>query len=387
LKTLSILGSTGSIGRQALDLVLEFPGRFRVAGLAAGKNTALLAEQIGIFRPDLAAVADEGDAERLSLLVGGLPTKIVSGEKGLSEVAGGTGADIIISAITGVAGFLPTLAAVKSGATVALANKESLVAGGEVICAEADRTGTRLLPVDSEHSAIFQSMLGHNRGDIRRLILTASGGPFAGMTGERLSRVTPAEALNHPRWRMGPKVTIDSATLMNKGFEVIEARWLFDIPVGMIEILIHRQSSIHSMVEYTDGSVVAQMGIADMRIPIAYALSYPDRLPLDLPPLDLCTTGPLTFEKPDPVMFPAYKLAYEAAGTGGTAPAALCAADEAAVGAFLDGRLPFTGIPALIRAILEDHKTVRADTPAAVLEAVRTAREKAEIFLTTRSFP
>ena len=377
MKRLSILGSTGSIGTQALDLVDSFGDRFSVVSLLAGRNVPLMAEQVKKYRPEVAAVAGEAEAAELERLCAGTGVTVLHGEEGVRAVAAGVSSDIVLSAVSGFAGFIPTLHAVRAGRPVAIANKESLVAGGALIMREALRCGTTLLPVDSEHSAIFQSMLGHSRGDIRRLFLTASGGPFAGASAGALVNVSPEDALNHPRWRMGPKVTVDSATMMNKGFEVIEASWLFAVPADMIEILIHRQSVIHSMVEYADGSVVAQMGIADMRIPIAYALSYPERLPLPLPSLDLCGQGALTFERPDPSVFPAYTLAYQAMRTGGTATAVLCAADDVAVAAFLAGRLPFNAIAPLIRDVLDVHQAVEALEEAAVLEAAEWARRKA----------
>jgi 1-deoxy-D-xylulose-5-phosphate reductoisomerase len=383
VKTVSILGSTGSVGRQALEIIRAFPDRFRVAALAAGRDVGRLAGQAAEFKPAIAVVADEKLAGDLKSALAGTGCRAAAGDAGLGEAAAFPDSDIVLSAISGLSGFIPTLEAVRAGKAVALANKESLVAGGGLITAEAAKSGAKILPVDSEHSAIFQSLLGHNREDIRRLVLTASGGPFAGMTPAELGRVTPEQALNHPRWKMGPKVTIDSAMLMNKGFEVIEARWLFDIPAQKIEILIHRQSAVHSMVEYADGSVLAQMGAADMRIPIAYALSYPDRLPLGLD-LDLCATGPLTFEKPDPASFPAYLLAYEALATGGTAPAALCAADEAAIEAFIGGRLGFPGMAVVMRKVLERHRPGPADSAGAVIAAAESARREAEMIIMKR---
>jgi len=377
-KRIAILGSTGSIGTQALDLAALFPDRFEVTGLAAGSNVELLAAQVRRFAPQVASVAREQDARRLAALVAGARTEVRWGAAGTRVVAAGVPADIVLSAIAGLDGLGPTLDAARAGRTVALANKEALVAAGALLMDAAATSGGAVLPVDSEHCAIFQSLLGHNRDHVRRLILTASGGPFYGKTHAELAAVTPAMALNHPTWKMGRKVTVDSATLMNKGFEVIEARWLFGISAERIEILIHRQSTIHSMVEYVDGSVVAQMGIADMHVPIAYALAYPDRLPLDLPALDLALSGGLTFEKPDPARFPAYTLAYEAERAGGTAPAALCGADEVAVEAFLRGALPFTAMARLIGDVLAAHTPAPADSVEAVEGAVAQARRMAE---------
>jgi 1-deoxy-D-xylulose-5-phosphate reductoisomerase len=377
-KRISILGSTGSIGTQALDLAAAHPDRFRVAALAGGRNVDLLAAQARRFRPKVAAVTRKSDARRLKTLLSGSGVRVACGPEGALEVAAGVPADIVLSAFAGLAGLEPTVAALGAGRTVALANKESLVAGGGILTREAARTGAAVLPVDSEHCAIFQALLGHDRGHVRRLILTASGGPFLTVPRKDLLRVTPERALNHPTWRMGRKVTVDSATLMNKGFEVIEAMWLFGIPAERIEILIHRQSIIHSMVEYIDGSVVAQMGIADMHVPIAYALSYPDRLPLDLPPLRLSETKDLTFEKPDPDRFPAYTLAYEAALMGGTAPAVLCAADEVAVSAFLAGTLPFVSIATVMKEVLSAHVAGPADSLEEIRAAIAWSRAKAE---------
>jgi len=378
LKKISILGSTGSIGRQAVDLVLTFPDRFQVTALSAARSVEMLAGQVKKLHPSLVAVSGEDEAEKLKGMIGDCSTRILFGASGLKAVAAESGSDLVISSIMGIAGFKPTLEAVKSGCTVSLANKESLVAGGELICLEAAKSGAKILPVDSEHCAIFQSMLGHNRDEIKRLILTASGGPFQGLPQKKLAKVRPEQALRHPRWKMGNKITIDSATMMNKGFEVIEAMWLFGISIEKIEILIHRQSAIHSMVEYIDGSVVAQMGIADMRIPIAYALSYPLRLPLELPRLDLCEIGSLTFGKPDPELFPAYMLAYQAARAGGTAPAVLCAADEAVVEAFLKGRIRFTEMAEIMKKVLESHVSRSIDSPETVLEAAAWAGQEAE---------
>ncbi|MBI5527532.1 MAG: 1-deoxy-D-xylulose-5-phosphate reductoisomerase [Deltaproteobacteria bacterium] len=377
-KRICVLGSTGSIGTQALDLVAAHPDRFRVTGLAGGQNVDLLAAQARRFGPEVVALTHASDARRLKKLLAGSGVRVSHGPDGAREVAAGIPADIVLSAFAGLAGLEPTAAALRAGRDLALANKESLVAGGRILTREAARTGARILPVDSEHCAIFQALLGHDRGHVRRLILTASGGPFLAVPREALSRVTPEKALNHPTWRMGRKVTVDSATLMNKGFEVIEAMWLFGIPAERIEILIHRQSVIHSMVEYIDGSVVAQMGIADMHVPIAYALSYPDRLPLDLPPLRLSETRELTFERPDPDRFPAYTLAYEAAKMGGTAPAVLCEADEVAVEAFLTGALPFVSIASVMSEVLSAHSPVPADSLDAIRAATEWARKKAE---------
>ncbi len=356
MKRLSILGSTGSIGVQALDVVDRAPGRFQVVGLSARRNAARLAEQVRRFRPRVVAVADEAAARELRDRLEGARPEILTGDQGAVAVASLDEADFVLAAISGGAGVRSTAAAVEAGKAVGLANKESLVLAGELIMARAAERGAAILPVDSEHSAIFQSLLGHNRQQVRRLILTASGGPLRSLPAERLAEVTPAQALKHPNWTMGDKITIDSATLMNKGLEVIEARWLFDIEPSRIDVVVHPESIVHSMVEYIDGQVVAQLGISDMRGPISYALAHPDRVPLGLEPLDLARVGRLTFEAPDPARFPAYTLAWRALELGGTAPAALSGADEAAVEAFLQGRCRFDRIARLCAEVLEAHR-------------------------------
>jgi 1-deoxy-D-xylulose-5-phosphate reductoisomerase len=356
MKRLAILGSTGSIGVQALDVVDRAPGRFQVVGLSAWRNAARLAEQVRRFRPRLVSVADAAAARELRGLLDGAAPEILTGDEGAAAVASQAEADFVLAAISGGAGLRSTAAAVEAGKAVGLANKESLVLAGELIMARAAERGVSILPVDSEHSAIFQSLAGHNRKEVRRLILTASGGPLRTVPAERLAAVTPAEALKHPNWSMGDKITIDSATLMNKGLEVIEARWLFDVDPARIEVLVHPESIVHSMVEYIDGQVVAQLGISDMRGPISYALAHPDRVGLGLDPLDLARVGKLTFEPPDPVRFPAYTLAWRALELGGTAPAALSGADEAAVEAFLLGRCRFDRIARVCAEVLEAHR-------------------------------
>jgi len=383
VKRLAILGSTGSIGVQALDVVDRAPGRFQVVGLSARRNAARLAEQVRRFRPRLVSVADAAAARELRGLLDGAAPEILTGDEGAVAVASQPEADFVLAAISGGAGLRSTAAAVEAGKAVGLANKESLVLAGELIMSRAAERGVPILPVDSEHSAIFQSLAGHNREEVRRLILTASGGPLRTMPADRLAEVTPAEALRHPNWSMGDKITIDSATLMNKGLEVIEARWLFDIDPARIEILVHPESIVHSMVEYIDGQVVAQMGVSDMRGPISYALAHPDRVPLGLDPLDLARVGTLTFEPPDPVRFPAYTLAWRALEMGGTAPAALSGADEAAVEAFLQGRCRFDRIARVCAEVLEAHRVERlASIEQAVAvsewgkrEAARRAKE------------
>ncbi len=354
MRRVAILGSTGSIGVQALDVLGRFPERFEVVTLAAGRNVERLAAQVRQFRPRLVAVADRAAAAALRPLVPA-GTEVLEGEDGVVAAAVHPDVDFVLAAISGGAGLRSTAAAVEAGKAIGLANKESLVLAGELMVRLAAERGATILPVDSEHSAIHQSLVGHNRSEVRRLLLTASGGPLRGVPASELPHVTPARALKHPNWSMGDKITIDSATLMNKGLEVIEAHWLFGVEPRRIDIVVHPESIIHSMVEYIDGSMVAQLGVSDMRGPISYALGHPERLPLDLPPLDLARLGRLTFEAPDPARFPAYTLAYRALELGGTAPAALSGADEAAVEAFLQGRCRFTDIAELCGEALERH--------------------------------
>jgi len=383
MKSLAILGSTGSIGVSTLDIVAAHPERFRVVALTAGRNLALLEQQIRTLHPELVAVPDAADAESLRARLGAAAPRILSGRDGLIACAADTGAQMVVSAIVGAAGLEPTLAAIEAGIDVALANKETLVAAGKVVMSAVARHGIHLFPVDSEHSAIFQSLAGHRKDDVRRLILTASGGPFRDRTAGELELVTPADALAHPTWNMGQKITIDSATMMNKGLEVIEAHWLFDLPPEKIAVHIHPESIVHSMVEYVDGAVIAQLGIPDMKTPIALALSWPERLALDLPPLDLCRLGLLHFDEPDNVRFPSLALSYRALRSGGTAPAALNAANEEAVAAFLGHRLGFSAIPRVIAAVLDRQAVVPADTLAAVLAADTEARQTARHLIAT----
>jgi 1-deoxy-D-xylulose-5-phosphate reductoisomerase len=377
VKRVAILGSTGSIGVQALDVVARFPDRFQVVGLAACRNTARLAEQVARFRPRVVSVADPAAARELR---GRIPASVelLPGEDGAVELASRPDVDFVLAAISGGAGLRSTAAAVEAGKPVGLANKESLVLAGELLMARAAAKGVAILPVDSEHSAIHQSLVGHNRTEVRRLILTASGGPLRAVPAAELAGVTPARALKHPNWSMGDKITIDSATLMNKGLEVIEARWLFDVEPSRIDILVHPDSVVHSMVEYVDGSVVAQLGTPDMRGPISYAMGHPERLPLDLPPLDLARLGRLTFEEPDAERFPAYTLAYRALERGGTAPAVLSGADEAAVAAFLGGRCRFTEIASICGDVLSAHRPEPVRSVEQALAASDWGRAEAE---------
>ncbi len=383
MKQLAILGSTGSIGVSTLDIVAAHPDKFRIVSMTAGRNLPLLLQQIRQFSPRLVAVLSPADAESLKGLLGAEAPEIVSGIAGLTACACHPDVDMVLSAIVGAAGLVPTMAAIESGKDIALANKETLVSAGSLVMEAVARKGVHLFPVDSEHSAIFQSLEGHRHRDVRRLILTASGGPFRNRALADLRRVTPAEALAHPNWSMGRKISIDSATMMNKGLEVIEARWLFDLPAEQIAVHIHPQSIVHSMVEYKDGAVIAQLGIPDMKTPIAYALSYPERLPLDLPPLDLCRLGMLSFEAPDHERFACLNLAYEALRRGGTAPAVLNAANEVAVEAFLDGQIAFLDIPELIRVTLENHQATPLEHIDQVLRADRWARTEARRIIDT----
>ncbi|WP_041453686.1 1-deoxy-D-xylulose-5-phosphate reductoisomerase [Anaeromyxobacter dehalogenans] len=377
MKRVAILGSTGSIGVQALDVVGRFPDRFEVVGLAAGRNAPRLLEQIRRFRPRVVSVCDEA-AARAVRAEAPPGTEVLSGDAGAVAVASHPDAAFVLAAISGGAGLRSTAAAIEAGKPVGLANKESMVLAGELLMARAAAKGVAILPVDSEHSAIHQSLVGHNRGEVRRLILTASGGPLRCTPAAELAAVTPERALKHPNWSMGDKITIDSATLMNKGLEVIEARWLFGVEQQRIDIVVHPESVVHSMVEYVDGSIVAQLGISDMRGPISYAMGHPERMPLDLPPLDLGRLGKLTFEPPDPARFPAYTLAYRALELGGTAPAVLSGADEAAVAAFLARRCSFTQIADVCADVLEAHVAEPVRSVEQALAASEHGRREAE---------
>ncbi len=378
MKTIVILGSTGSIGTNTLDIVSRFPDQFRVAGLTAGNNDDMLDDQIRRYKPRVVALANDAAATRLRRRWADASVEILSGQEGLAQVAALPEAELVVSAIVGGAGLVPTLAAIRSGKHIALANKEPMVMAGQLMQEEARRRKVKIFPVDSEHSAIFQSLEGHRLEDVRRLILTASGGALWTLTKEQLQEVTPEQALQHPNWKMGAKITIDSATLMNKGLEVVEARWLFDIPESRIDVLVHRESIIHSLVEYEDRSMIAQLGLPDMRTPISYAMRYPERLALDLPSLDLTEVGRLSFCKPDHDRFPCLRLGYESLRIGGTMPAAMNAANEIAVEAFLNGGIKFPAIADIIRQTMDAHQRREVDTIEAALEADRWAREKAE---------
>ncbi|PLX74602.1 MAG: 1-deoxy-D-xylulose-5-phosphate reductoisomerase [Desulfuromonas sp.] len=378
MKKISILGSTGSIGVSTLEVVAEHADRFDVVAMTAGTNLDLFVQQIVSFRPQLVAVVSAGDAARLRDRLGDEGPEVVSGVEGLIACATHAEAGIVVSAIVGAAGLVPTMAAIEAGKDIALANKETLVTAGALVMRAVAEYGVKLYPVDSEHSAIFQSLEGHRDKDVKRLILTASGGPFRERDPQTFDNITLEDALAHPNWNMGQKITIDSATMMNKGLEVIEAHWLFGLPGDRISVHIHPQSIVHSMVEYIDGSVIAQLGVPDMKTPIAYALSYPERLPLDLPPLDLCQLGQLTFMEPDSERFPCLDLAYAALAAGGSAPAALNAANEVAVDAFLNGRISYLGIPELIEEVMSKHQVVVPGSIDDVLQVDQWARREAD---------
>jgi 1-deoxy-D-xylulose-5-phosphate reductoisomerase len=385
MKNVTILGSTGSIGVNSLKVIEMYPEEYRVVGLGAGRNIERLARQIERFHPHAVAVRDRETAHRLREY---FPDKknflLLWGNEGLMELAAFEEADTVISAVVGAAGLLPTFSAIQAGKNVALANKETMVMAGELVMAEAKRRDVLLLPIDSEHSAIFQSLQGHPIRDVRRVILTASGGPFRNLSLDQMAQVTPEDALNHPNWLMGPKITIDSATLMNKGLEAIEAKWLFNLEMEQIHILVHPQSIVHSMVEYRDGSTIAQLGVPDMKIPIAYALSYPRHLENTLLPLDLGSVGMLTFEEPDLDKFRCLSLALEAASVGGTLPAVLNGANELAVSAFLAKKIGFLAIPDVIERTIEKHTCSPGESIEQVMEADAWARKTAKAILTER---
>lgn len=377
MKSIAVLGSTGSVGVSTLDLARRFPEKFKVRGLVAGRNVKILALQIKEFSPDWVSVREEKNVSPLRKLIGSCKTEILWGEAGAISIATAKEIDLVLAAIVGGAGLVPTLEAVRSGKEVALANKEALVMAGEIFIREAKKMGVRLLPVDSEHNAIFQCLQGGSREEVESIILTASGGPFLRFSLGALSRVTVKQALKHPNWKMGPKITIDSATMMNKGLEVVEARWLFDMPPSQVEVVIHPQSIVHSMVRYQDGSVIAQLGVPDMRIPIAYALSYPRRLKVNWRELDVAKLGSLTFLPVEKRRYPALGLAYKALAAGGSMPTVLNAANEVAVKAFLEKRIGFRKIHQVIEKTMNAHANTHPKEVSDVLEMDRWAREKA----------
>jgi 1-deoxy-D-xylulose-5-phosphate reductoisomerase len=384
VKGISILGSTGSIGCNTLRVVESLSEQFRVVALGAGRNIEKLAEQVARHLPRLVSVESEENARQLRAALFrrdvDLP-RIVVGLEGLVEVATHAEADCVVSATVGAVGFVPTLRALEAGKRVALANKETLVMAGELMTRAAARSGAEILPVDSEHNALHQCLRGEKRGEVRRLILTASGGPFRTRNREEMERATVAEAMRHPTWNMGAKVTIDSATLMNKGLEVIEARWLFGFGADEISIVVHPESVVHSMIELIDGSIKAQMGVTDMRHAIQYALTYPERHPCELPPLDLTKFKALHFEEPDVNRFPAISLAYRALRTGGTLPAAMNAANEIAVEAFINGYISFNSIPRVIEEVMDGHETEAVTDLDVVLKTDAEARLQASALI------
>ncbi len=388
-----MLGSTGSIGKQALEVVGWFPDRFKLVGLATNKNIELLEEQVAAHGVPFAAVADLAAAREFGWRSRGSGVICLPGPVGMKELASLPDADLILVAVSGIAGLVPTLEAISSGKTVALANKETLVAGGSLVMSAAESRGVQVIPVDSEHSAIHQCLMRDEKLEVRggtshipvaRLIITGSGGPFHGMTGDQLRDVTPEQALRHPTWQMGAKITIDSATLMNKGLEVIEARWLFDVDYPDIEVLIHPQSIVHGLVAYQDGAVIAQLGRPDMRVPIQYALMFPERIANRLEPLDLAGAAQLTFAKPDLETFHCLALAIEAGKAGGTMPAVLNAANEVAVMAFLQGKIPFLSIAEVVEGTMSRHDAIPSPGLDEILNADGWARQVAEHMLSSR---
>ena len=378
MKNVVILGSTGSIGTQALEVIEEKQGFFPLA-LSANSNTELLEKQVRKYKPKFVSVPNEEKASELKVKISDTSTKVLAGKQSLEEIAALPDADTVITGIVGIAGLLPTLSAVNAGKRIGLANKETLVTAGDIVMSTAKKTGAQIIPVDSEHSAIFQSLAARENHDdydeeVKRIILTASGGPFFGKTKEFLKNVTAKDALKHPNWTMGAKITIDSATLMNKGLEVLEAKSLFGVPLSKVDVLVHRQSIVHSMVEFSDNAVIAQLGVPDMKLPIQYALTYPKRLSMSENELDLTKT-PLTFEAADMDTFRCLKLAYDAGSAGGTMPAVLNGANEIAVELFLNGKISFLDIGDIVENTLKSHKNILTPTISDILEADRWARE------------
>ena len=381
MKSIALLGSTGSIGLSTLDIARRFPDLFKIYGLVAGGNLRQLAAQIEEFSPTCVAIKNEQDVPALRKLLGNHRIEILWGESGATTVATAKEVDVVLAAIVGGAGLVPTLRALCAKKTIALANKEALVMAGEIFVNVARENGTHLLPVDSEHSAIFQCLQGNRRDEVAAIILTASGGPFLRVPLERLNKVTVRQALKHPNWKMGDKITIDSATMMNKGLEVIEARWVFSMEPSRIDVVVHPQSIVHSMVRYQDGSIIAQLGIPDMRIPIAYALSFPHRLPIDWKPLEFTRRAELTFLPVEKKRYPALNLAYQALSDGGSMPAVLNAANEMAVAAFLERRIGFREIHRIIEKTMHAHRPIHPKEVEEIIEVDRWAREKASAFI------
>ena len=378
MKQIAILGSTGSIGTQTLDVVRQHPEAFSVYALTAHRSVDMLIQQALEFNPAVVCIADEAYYPRLREALSDLPIQVMAGEKAIAEMVTMPEIDVVVAAMVGYAGLRPTIEAIRAKKTIALANKETLVVAGEIICRLAQRHKVNILPVDSEHSAIFQCLVGESRDSIEKLLLTASGGPFRTYTYEQMQHVTAAQALQHPNWEMGAKITIDSASMMNKGFEVIEARWLFDIPVEKIQVLVHPQSVVHSAVQFVDGSVKAQLGTPDMRIPIQYALTYPERWYSDVPRLDLFATKQLTFEEPDLQRFPNLRLAYEAMAKGGNMPCILNAANEVVNLAFREGRCGFLQMSEVIAETMAKTNFITEPTYEDYVQTDRLARQIAK---------
>lgn len=378
MKAITLLGSTGSIGTQTLDIVDQYPDQFRIVGLAAGRNLTLLAEQIQRFQPEIVAIADPEQLPELKDAIATLPKQpqLLAGDEGVAEVAAYGDAESVVTGIVGCAGLLPTISAIKAGKDIALANKETLIAGAPVVLPLVEQYGVKLLPADSEHSAIFQCLQGVPEGGLRRILLTASGGSFRDWPVEKLKDVTVADALKHPNWSMGRKITIDSATLMNKGLEVIEAHYLFGVDYDQIDIVIHPQSIIHSLIELQDTSVLAQLGWPDMRLPLLYALSWPERIATDWEPLDLVKSGDLTFREPDHNKYPCMNLAYAAGRAGGAMPAVLNAANEQAVALFLEEKITFLEIPQVIERVCDRFNNSAKPTLDDILAADAWARQE-----------
>ena len=375
-KKMVVLGSTGSIGTQTLEVVDNYSDRLSVLALCAGTNSELMEKQVRKYRPALAVMWSETAAEDLKLRIADCETRVLCGMDGLMEAATLPEADIVLTAVVGMIGIRPTIAAIEAGKDIALANKETLVCAGHIIMPLAKEKGVKILPVDSEHSAIFQSLNGERHNRIEKILLTASGGPFRGMTAEQLKGKTVEDALKHPNWSMGRKITVDSASLVNKGLEVMEARWLFDVPVSRVQVVVHPQSILHSAVEFEDGAVIGQMGTPDMKLPIQYALFYPDRLPMNGKKLNLFEIAAMTFEKPDPDVFRGLSLAIKAANEGGSMPTVFNAANELAVARFLDRKIGFTDIYEIIEKAMDEHKKIDNPSVAQILEAEREVYEK-----------
>lgn len=377
MKNIVILGSTGSIGKNALEVIRNLRRGYKVVGLSANSRWDVLAEQIGEFHPRWAALTDESLLPKLQERLSANEVEILTGPDGIKEIVAKDDVDIVLTAIVGAAGLPAVLEAIRRGKTLALANKEPLVMAGGIVMPMSKKNGAKILPVDSEHSAIFQSLQAGKHKEVKKVILTASGGPFYKLSTEELKEVTVEQALNHPTWRMGRKITIDSATLMNKALEIVEAKWLFDLEPSQIEVLIHPQSIVHSMVEFCDSSVIAQMGMPDMKVPIQYAFTYPNRKNSRLQSLNLAKTGGLTFFEPEPEKFPALRLGFEAAQVGGTMGTAMNAANEVAVQAFLDGQIKFTDITTLIENVMNKHSSTESPTIEEIMAADRWARQEA----------